>query len=77
MALTLDQVSDEAMQLPVAARALLAERIVESLVIAEADEIQRAWSAEALRRRDDVRSGRVQPVAGDEVIAEVRRAVGR
>jgi predicted RNase H-like HicB family nuclease len=32
---------------------------------------------EALRRRDDVRSGRVQPIPGEEVLAEVRRAVGR
>ncbi len=77
MPLTFDQVADEAMQLPAAARALLAERIVESLDTAEADEIQRAWMAEAVRRRDDVRSGRVQPIAGDDVLAEVRRAVGR
>jgi len=77
MPLTFDQVADEAMQLPSAARALLAERIVESLDTAEADEIHHAWMAEAVRRRDDVRSGRVQPLPGDEVLAEVRRTVGR
>jgi putative addiction module component (TIGR02574 family) len=77
MSLTLDQVADQAMQLPAAARALLAERMVESLDDAEADDIQRAWAAEAVRRRDDIRSGRVQPLAGEEVVAEVRRAVGR
>jgi putative addiction module component (TIGR02574 family) len=77
MSLTLDQVAEEAMQLPAAARALLAERMVESLEANEADEIQRAWAAEAVRRRDDVRSGKVQPIAGEDVIAEVRRAVAR
>ena len=77
MSLTLDQLADEAMQLPAASRALLAERIVESLDLAQTDEIQRLWAAEAIRRRDEVRSGRVQPIPGDEVLAEVRRIVGR
>ena len=77
MSLTLDQLADEAMQLPAAARALLAERIVESLDLAQTDEIQRLWAAEAIRRRDEVRSGHVQPIPGDEVLAEVRRIVGR
>ena len=77
MSLTLDQVADQAMQLPAAARALLVERMVESLDASEADEVQRAWVAEAVRRRDEVRSGRVDPIAGEEVLAEVRRAVGR
>jgi putative addiction module component (TIGR02574 family) len=77
MSLTLDQVADEAMQLPAAARALLAERMIESLDVSEVDDIQRAWAAEAVRRRDDVRSGRVQPIAGEDVVADVRRAVGR
>ena len=75
MPLTFDEVAEEAMRLPAATRALLAERIVESLDSAEADEIQRAWIDEAIRRRDDVRAGRVQSVAGDEVLAEVRRAL--
>ncbi len=35
------------------------------------------WAAEAVRRRDEVRSGKVLPISGEEVIAEVRRIVGR
>ena len=77
MPLTLDQLAEEAMQLPPSARALLAERMVESLEAGERDEVERAWAAEAVRRRDEVRSGRVQPVPGDQVLAEVRNAVGR
>jgi putative addiction module component (TIGR02574 family) len=75
--LTIDQLEREAMQLPPASRARLAEKLVESLDPAEIDEIQRVWSAEAIRRRDEVRSGRVQPIAGEEVLAEVQRIVGR
>jgi putative addiction module component (TIGR02574 family) len=77
MSLTLDQITDEAMQLPATSRAMLADKLVESLELEEPDEIQRVWSAEAIRRRDEVRSGQVQPVPGEEVLEEVRRLVGR
>jgi hypothetical protein len=56
---------------------VLADQIVESLDLAEPDAIQRLWAAEAVRRRDEVRSGRIKPIPGEEVIAEVRRLVGR
>ena len=65
------------MQLPAASRALLAERMVESLDAGERDEVERAWAAAAVRRRDEVRSGHVQPIPGEQVVAEVRNAVGR
>ena len=65
------------MQLPIDSRALLADIIVESLDLGERDEIQRLWAAEAVRRRDELRSGQVKPVPGEQVIAEVRRLVGR
>ena len=77
MSLTIDQLSQEAMQLPSADRALLAERLVESLDFTEIDRIQKLWATEAIRRRDEVRSGRVQAIPGGQVIAEVRRLVGR
>lgn len=77
MPLTLEQLAEEAMRLPVASRALLADKIVESLDFFEADEIQKAWAEESVRRRDDVRSGKVEPIPGEQVLAEVRRLVGR
>jgi putative addiction module component (TIGR02574 family) len=77
MAFTLEQLAEEAMKLPAASRAVLADQIVESLDFAEPDEIQRLWATEALRRRDEVRSGKIKPIPGEEVIAEVRRLVGR
>ncbi len=77
MSLTLDQLAEEAMQLPSASRALLAERMVESLDFAETEVIQKLWAEEAIRRRDEIRSGRVQPIPGEQVLAEVRGLVGR
>ena len=77
MSLTLEQITEEAMQLPATSRALLADKLVESLESEELDEIQRLWSAEAIRRRDEIRSGQVQPVPGEEVLEEVRRLPNR
>jgi hypothetical protein len=77
MPLTLKQLAEEAMRLPVASRAQLADKPVESLDLAEPDEVQRLWSTEAVRRRDEIRSGQVKPLPGEQVLAEVRRMVGR
>ena len=77
MPMTLDEISEAAMRLPPASRALLADNLVESLETEELDEIQRLWSAEAIRRRDEIRTGQVKPIPGEQVIAEVRRLVGR
>jgi len=65
------------MQLPAASRAKLADRLVESLAEADADEIRQLWAAEAIRRRDEIRSGSIKPIPGEQVLAEVRRMVGR
>jgi len=75
--MSLDELEKEAMQLPAPSRALLADKLVESLGSAALDEIQKLWAAEAIRRRDEVHSGRVKPIPGDDVLAEVRRIVGR
>jgi F420-0:gamma-glutamyl ligase len=77
MPLTFDQLTEEAMQLPATSRVLLAEKLVESLESEELDEIQRLWASEAIRRRDQVRSRKVQAVPEEQVLDEVRRLVGR
>jgi putative addiction module component (TIGR02574 family) len=71
---TVEQITEEALALPSEARALLADRLVESLDPAEDGYIRQLWVKEALSRRDDIRAGRVQPIPGDEALARVRRA---
>ncbi len=77
MSLTLEQLAAESMRLPATLRAELAEKLVGSLDFSEDSELRKTWAAEAIRRRDEVRSGLVQPIPGDEVLAEVRGIVGR
>ncbi|WP_434735319.1 addiction module protein [Accumulibacter sp.] len=77
MILTVEQIAEEALALPSEARALLADRLVESLDPAEDGYVQQLWGTEACRRRDDVRSGRVETIPGDEALERVRRMFAR
>ena len=77
MNMTVEQVAEEALALPSEARALLADRLVESLDPAEDGYIRQLWVAEARRRRDDIRSGRVKTIPSDEALAQVKRAVAK
>ncbi len=77
MSITVEQLTEAALSLPSEARALLADRLVESLDPAQDREIQALWVAEAARRRDEVRSGAIEPLAGPESLEHVRRIITR
>jgi hypothetical protein len=72
--MTVEQIAEEALALPSESRALLADKLVESLDTAALSQIDRTWLAQAKRRRDDVRSGKVQTIAGDAALASVNIA---
>jgi putative addiction module component (TIGR02574 family) len=77
MSMTVEQVAEEALALPSEARALLADRLVESLDPAEDGYARQLWVAESRRRRDDVRGGRVKTIPAEEALAQVKRAVAK
>ena len=77
MSLSAEQIAEEALSLPSEARVRLADRLVESLDPAEDEKTHKLWAAEALRRRDEVRSGRVKTIPDDKALARVRKAVTR
>jgi hypothetical protein len=75
MAATIEELAEQAMSLPTEARARLADLLVESLDADELGPVDRLWLAEAKRRRNDVRSGRVRSIPGDEALQQVRDAL--
>jgi putative addiction module component (TIGR02574 family) len=75
MHMTVEEIAEAALQLPGEARALLADRLVESLDPAEEEDLRALWVAEAQRRLEEVRSGRVRTIPAEEALARVRRAV--
>lgn len=70
---SIEQLTEEILALPSASRALLADKLIESLEFDIDPAIQTAWTAEAKKRRDEVRDGAVQLIPGDEALAQVRR----
>jgi Putative addiction module component len=70
---SIEQLTEELLSLPSASRALLADKLVESLEFDTDPAIQAAWTTEAKRRRDAIRSGSVEAIPGDEALAQVRR----
>lgn len=70
---SLQQLTEELLALPSADRAFLAEKLVESLEFDIDPNIQAAWIAEAKQRRNQVRDGSVEPISGDEALAQVRQ----
>jgi Putative addiction module component len=74
---SIEQLTEEILSLPSASRALLAEKIVESLEFDTDPTIQAAWVTEAHKRRDQVRSGDVHPIPGEEALAQVRQLLGQ
>ena len=75
--MTVEQIAEEALTLPSEARALLADRLVESLDLAEDGLIRQVWMREARRRIDEVRSGAVGTIPAEEAFAQVRNAIAR
>jgi len=75
MATSIEQLVTQAMELPGKSRARLAELLVESLEADDIGPVEKAWLAEAKRRRDDVRADRVEPIAGEDALLSVRNSI--
>jgi hypothetical protein len=76
MATTLEQVAEQAMSLPSESCAQLADLLVESLDGEELGRIEQLWLVEAKRRRDEIRTGNVSTVSGEEALRKVRDSLG-
>jgi hypothetical protein len=72
MNLTFEQITQQALALPVDIRTQLANVLLESLDTSFDKSIQHYWTTEACRRRDEIRNGQVKTIAGDEALKRVR-----
>jgi hypothetical protein len=72
---SIEQLTEELLSLPNESRALLADKLVESLEFDTDSTIQEVWVAEAKRRRAEIRDGSVQPISGEDALAQVRRLI--
>ena len=68
--MTTKELIEEAVSLPVEERAIVADSILRSLNAPESD-IDRKWMAVAQRRLEELHSGQVKPIPGEQVFARV------
>jgi len=66
----------EAATLPVEERVIVVDSLLRTLNPPDA-EIDKAWVRIAQRRLADLRSGRIQPVPGDQVFAKIKERFAR
>lgn len=73
MVVTLDSLFAEAMSLPDNTRLQLVERLISTIQSEPELEVEQAQ--EVRRRMDDVRSGRLQTIPGEQVFLDIARSL--
>ena len=77
MSMTIDQIVSEARQLPQDLRAELLDRLSGAMHGDASPEVAAEWNQLALERLAAVEGGRSQLRPGDEVMARMRKLIGR
>lgn len=74
MTAQLSELLERALRLTMQERGLLIDRLLESLDDEPAEEgVEAAWADEIKRRVDDIRSGRVKTIPGEQVLRELAK----
>ena len=74
--MTTKKIIEEALSLPVEERAMIAESLLRSLNMPNTD-MDEKWTEVAKRRLQELRSGKVRAVPGDEVFAKALKRLTR
>ncbi|WP_137123106.1 addiction module protein [Segeticoccus rhizosphaerae] len=76
MSLNASEFYEAGLTLPPSVRKEVAIRLLDSLEVADQESVDQAWTAEISSRVDDVLSGKVETIPGEQVFAELaaRRA---
>ncbi len=73
--MNLQKIESEALHLPREERAQLIQRLVLSLESPSEEELRSDWLLEARRRAEELDSGSVQAVSGEEVIRKAKALI--
>lgn len=76
MSVSASEFYEVGLALPPSVRKDVAMRLLDSIEVADDESIEAAWTTEITSRVDDILTGKVQTVPGDEVLAQIaeRRA---
>ena len=71
------KLADQVLSLPCEDRIYLVDRLLESLNAPSREEIDRLWAEEAERRIEELDSGQVEAIPGEQVFAEIRERLAK
>jgi len=77
MPMTIDEILSEAKILPNESKAILAEKLVASIEEKIDPQITKIHVAEVKKRRDEIRSGTVQAIDGEEALEKIKKMFGQ
>jgi hypothetical protein len=77
MSLPVEKLTEAALALPSDARALLADRLAESLDPLNDEDVRQAWATEALQRLEELRSGAAEAISSEAAMQQVRDSLLR
>ena len=67
------KLADQLLSLPCEDRIYLVDKLLKSLNAPSKEEVDKAWAEESERRIDELESGKVQTIPGEEVFREIRK----
>ena len=71
------KLADQVLSLPCEDRIYLVDRLLQSLNAPSREEIDRLWAEEAERRIEELDSGKVEAIPGEQVFAEIRERLAK
>ncbi len=71
------EIENSALKLDEKHRAELAKRLINSLDEQVDEEIEQAWIDEIKRRKEEIKSGAVKPISGEEVHKTARKLLNK
>ena len=71
------EIENSALELDEKHRAELAKRLIKSLDEHVDEDIEQAWIDEVRRRKEEIKSGKVTPIPGEQVHKEARNLLNK
>lgn len=71
------KLTDEVLSLPCGDRIYIIDKLLASLNAPTRESVDKLWAAEAERRIDELDSGKVEAIPGEQVFAEARKRLAK
>ena len=72
-----EELLDEILSLPSDLRAILVDKLIQSLNLPTSKEIERMWIEEAKKRSNEIKTNKVKTIPGEQVFSDIRSRLNR